>query len=331
MRVERAGAEVAREALGGRRAGPRRRSRRGGSPARRHPAERVAHGHARRSGVFELAASPFAARPHARPRRLPRPRGRRRPSTAARARRRPCRVAPRALRPRRRATTSRAAVGHRRLEVAGRRQRVRRVVAGAARAGSARSSPRARPCPASAPARRTGSRRRGPPGRTTRAASRQRATRLARELEGVDAEDGVEGRVGERERLHVALAQVGVGESLARDAEQAGADVDAARQRRRARAASTSVRPRAAADVEHADVPAHHAARHRARPRTAGGCAPRRGRPTPAGRCPTGGAGPRRRGDHAATARLDVLVEPEDVLGVVDGLDRGEPLRACRP
>ena len=66
-----------------------------------------------------------------------------------------------------------------------------------------------------------------PPGRVTRAASGSARARVAGELEGVDAGHRVEGGVGEREGLHVALAQVGVGQALAGDAEQAGADVQA--------------------------------------------------------------------------------------------------------
>jgi hypothetical protein len=58
--------------------------------------------------------------------------------------------------------------------------------------------------------------------------------RIAGELERVDAGHGVEGAVGERQRFHVAVAQVGpvlasAAEALAGDAEQAGADVEAGR------------------------------------------------------------------------------------------------------
>ncbi|HJZ25009.1 MAG TPA: hypothetical protein VJ370_01925, partial [Streptosporangiaceae bacterium] len=55
----------------------------------------------------------------------------------------------------------------------------------------------------------------------------QRVLRVARELERVDAGNRVERGVAEREVFHVALAQVGVGEPVAGDLEQAGADVQA--------------------------------------------------------------------------------------------------------
>jgi len=57
----------------------------------------------------------------------------------------------------------------------------------------------------------------------------QGPARVASELEGVDAGHGVEGGVGEREGLHVAVLQVGVGQALAGDGQQAGADVEAGR------------------------------------------------------------------------------------------------------
>ena len=79
----------------------------------------------------------------------------------------------------------------------------------------------------------------------------QRPARVAGELEGVDAGHRVEGGVGERQRLHVAVAQVGVREPLAGDAEQAGADVDAARDRA-ALGGQDEGEPGAAADVEEA-------------------------------------------------------------------------------
>jgi hypothetical protein len=57
----------------------------------------------------------------------------------------------------------------------------------------------------------------------------QRPARVPGELEGVDAGHGVEGGVGERKGLHVAVAHVGVRQALAGDGEQAGADVQAGR------------------------------------------------------------------------------------------------------
>jgi hypothetical protein len=61
----------------------------------------------------------------------------------------------------------------------------------------------------------------------------QRPARVPGELERVDAGHRVEGGVAERQRLHVAVAEVGLGQpgivqALAGDAEQAGADVEAA-------------------------------------------------------------------------------------------------------
>jgi len=51
--------------------------------------------------------------------------------------------------------------------------------------------------------------------------------RVARELERVDAGHRVEDCVGVGQRFQVAFAQVGVGEPVAGDLEQAGADVQA--------------------------------------------------------------------------------------------------------
>jgi hypothetical protein len=57
----------------------------------------------------------------------------------------------------------------------------------------------------------------------------QGPARVPGELEGVHAGHRVEGGIAERQRLHVAVAQVGLREALAGDAEQAGADVEAGR------------------------------------------------------------------------------------------------------
>jgi hypothetical protein len=57
----------------------------------------------------------------------------------------------------------------------------------------------------------------------------QGPARVAGELEGVDAGHGVKRGVGEREGLHVAVAQVCFGDALAGDGQEAGADVEAGR------------------------------------------------------------------------------------------------------
>ena len=168
-------------------------------------------------------------------------------------------------------------------------------------------------------------------GPQTRAASRQRAPRVAGELERVDAEHGVERGVSERQRLHVAL--------------RAGRRPGAGRARRRAGPGLMSMplargaagrgqherQAGAAADVEQPRAGAH-LRRRRAPPRTAAGCAARRARPRRRGSVPhrrlldgRGGA------DLAAhPRRLDVLVEAEHVVGVVGRLDLLQAARACR-
>jgi len=56
----------------------------------------------------------------------------------------------------------------------------------------------------------------------------QRPPRVAGELERVDADHRVERGVAERQGLHVAVAQVGIGQPLAGDTQQARADVQSA-------------------------------------------------------------------------------------------------------
>jgi hypothetical protein len=84
----------------------------------------------------------------------------------------------------------------------------------------------------------------------------QGPARVPGELEGVHAGHRVEGGVAERQRLHVPLAQVGLREPLAGDAEQAGADVEAGRDGT-ASGGQGDGEAGAAADVEQAGAAGH--------------------------------------------------------------------------
>ena len=81
----------------------------------------------------------------------------------------------------------------------------------------------------------------------------QRPPRVAGELERVDADHRVERGVVERQRLHVAVAQVGAGEPVAGYAQQAWADVQAV-WRRAALGGQDEREAGAAAHVEHASA-----------------------------------------------------------------------------
>ena len=66
----------------------------------------------------------------------------------------------------------------------------------------------------------------GAPGLATRRSSRRAVDRVGRELNRVERCDGVEGVLGERQQLKIALAEVGARDPLAGDVEQRTARVE---------------------------------------------------------------------------------------------------------
>ena len=210
-----------------------------------------------------------------------------------------------------------ARVGQGRLQVARRRQGVRGVVAGLlGRDESAHGLVHDRALGSLGRREQAGDYAPARPGDAGRLA--QRPPRVAGELERVDADHRVEHGVTERQGLHVAVAQVGPGQPLAGDTQQARADVQAAGHRT-APGGQLEREPRAAPHIEQAGTRAGvRRVEHRLEQRLVVRLGqvrpgPRVGAPQPALDL-RGGAD-----------RRDVLVEPEDVVRVVGRLD---PLQA---